>query len=302
MFEVSHYIGNFTSETTLEEKAVQIFTGLDISESSRKDYAARIGIFLEYVKENKFSKDTFLEFKRYLAQRNDMSISTKAKYLTVGRVFLKELHRQGIIPVDITLNIKSFQQSTRHKRYGVNEDEVNLVKAQLSGLPDTPPNVRLKAVFTLLIYQGLRQIEIIRLDVEDLDLTRQTALILGKGRDDKEPVDLHPQSVLALKNYMDIARIRSGPLFTSMSNHNKHGRLTTKSLRELVKSTLTQLNINNTTHGFRHFFTTKLIASFSNDLLTVAKFTRHKSIETLQVYNDNLSRQENLPKYYAAFN
>jgi len=146
-----------------------------------------------------------------------MSVSTKAKYLTVSRVFLKEL-----------------QMKTK-----LITSRGNCLCCRI--LPQT---FGLRLFFSLLIYQGLRQIEIIRLDVEDLDLTRQTALILGKGRDDKEIVDLHPQSVLALKNYMDIAKVRSGSLFTSMSNHNKNGRLTTKSLRELVKSTLTQLNIN----------------------------------------------------------
>ena len=101
---------------------------------------------------------------------------------------------------------------------------------------------------------------------------------------------------------MTFCKVRSGPLFVSNSNNNQSGRLSTKSIRNIVTTFLKNLNIRNSTHGFRHYFTTKLIELFSNDLLTVAKFTRHKSVETLQVYNDNISRKNNLPKYYEAFN
>lgn len=302
MNEIQSYIGNYTSTSSLQEKAIQILNGLDISVASRNDYTSRIRLFLDYVQEQKFNNNTFLEFKRYLAARNDIAVSTKAKYLTVCKVFLRELYKQQIIPIDVTVNVKSFQQTKKHKRFGLNQEEITLLLDKLNELPDTPKSYRLRAIISLLIYQGLRQIEVVRLDVADIDLARMTALIHGKGRDDKEPIDLHPRSVEALRSYMNICEIRSGALFVSHSNNNANGRMTTKSLREIVVAPLKALGIRNSTHGFRHFFTTKLIEHFSNDLLTVQKFTRHKSIETLQVYNDNISHKENLPKYYKAFN
>jgi integrase len=302
MNEIQSYIGNYTSSTDLQTKALQILNVLDISKASRNDYRSRISCFLEYVQEQRFNNNTFLDFKRYLGEKNDIAVSTKAKYLTVARVFLKELHKQGIIPIDVTLNVKSFKQGKKHKRFGLDGEEINRLLEHLDITQKTTVNSRIKAVIALLVFQGLRQIEIVRLDVSDIDLTRQTALIQGKGRDDKELINLHPRTVEALKLYMDICEIRSGALFVSRSNNNRNGRITTKSLRELVTSFLKKLDIQNTTHGFRHFFTTRLIEHFSNDLLTVQKFTRHRSVETLQVYNDNISHRENLPKYYQAFN
>ena len=59
-------------------------------------------MFLEFIQAHPFNQNSFLEFKRYLTARNDIAIATKSKYLTVARVFLKELNRQGIIPADIT--------------------------------------------------------------------------------------------------------------------------------------------------------------------------------------------------------
>ena len=300
--EIQSYIGNFTPQAGLHERALRIFESLDIAESSRTDYKSRIWMFLKFIQAHPFNQNSFLEFKRYLAARNDIAIATKSKYLTVARVFLKELNRQGIIPADITQNVKSFQQTKKHKKFGLNQEEVNLLLSELDRLPESSSNIRLKAIISLLVFQGLRQIEVTRLDVEDISLGQMTALIHGKGRDDKEPIDLHPRSVEALKHYMTYCKVRSGPLFVSNSNNNQNGRLSTKSIRNIVTAFLKNLNIDNSTHGFRHYFTTKLIELFSNDLLTVAKFTRHKSVETLQVYNDNISRKNNLPKYYQAFN
>jgi site-specific recombinase XerD len=302
MNDTQIYIGNYSSRTTLHEKALQIFEGIDVSESSQKDYKSRIWLYLQYLQEHPFNRNTFLDFKRYLAGQNDISVATKSKYLTVARVFLKELNKLGVIPVDVTQNIKGFQQSRKHKRFGLNQQEINILLAKIEDLPVNQKNARLKAIISLLIFQGLRQIEIVRLDAEDISLSRKTALVHGKGRDDKELIDLHPRTVEALHSYMDLGRVKSGALFVSHSNNNRSGRITTRTIRELVTSFLKNLNIENSTHGFRHFFTTKLIEHFSNDLLTVAKFTRHKSVETLQVYNDNISRKNNLPKYYQAFN
>ena len=301
MHEIQSYIGNYTTQTTLKEKAVQVFEGLDISDGSRKDYKSRVWLYLEFLEEHPFNRNSFLDFKRYLAGRNDISISTKSKYLTVARVFLKELNKQGIIPVDVTLNVKSFQQSKKHKRFGLTQDEITLLLNEMNKLPSIPKHERLKAIISLLVFQGLRQVEVVRLDVEDISLPQKIAMVHGKGRDDKEPIDLHPRTIEALKLYMDTCKVKSGPLFTSQSNNNRNGRITTKTIRNIVKSFLNEMNIENSTHGFRHFFTTRLIELFANDLLTVAKFTRHKSVETLQVYNDNISRKNNLPKYYQAF-
>jgi len=168
-------------------------------------------------------------------------------------------------------------------------------------LPDTPQNARLKAILSLLVFQGLRQVEITRLDVRDIDFISKTAFIQGKGRDDKEPINLHPETIKVLKVYLKSNKIADGALFTSNSNNSKNQRLTTRAIRNIVKKTLKNLGIEKTTHGFRHYFTTTLIKTYKGDLLEVAQYTRHKSLEMLQVYNDNIKREADLPRYYKAF-
>jgi len=284
------------------EKASKVFDLLDVSEATRKDYKYRIGLFLDFTGERGLNRNSFLDFKRALAERTDLSIATKNKYLATAKIFLKEANRQGFLPADITQNIKTFSQSKKHKRDGLNDEEIGKLTEAMRELPETPANTRLKAILSLLVFQGLRQVEVIRLDVKDIDFISKTAFIQGKGRDDKEPIYLHPETIKALQAYLKTNKIADGALFTSQSNNSKNRRLTTRALRDIVKKTLNDLGIEKTTHGFRHYFTTTLIKTYKGDLLEVAQYTRHKSLEMLQVYNDNIKREADLPRFYRAFN
>lgn len=285
----------------LTEAADKVFSLLDISETTKVDYKYRIGFFLDFVKKEGYHLNSFLDFKRFLSDRPDLAVATKNKYLATAKIFLKELNRQGVLPADVTQNIKVFSQSKKHKREGLNEAEITRLAERLRQLPANPRNARLRAFVSLLALQGLRQVEIIRLDVKDLDLADKIAFVQGKGRDDKEPVSLHPETAKALKEYLKTNKVADGPLFTSQSNNSKNKRLTTRSVRAIVQETLKELGIEKTTHGFRHFFTTTLIRTYKGDLLEVAQYTRHKGLEMLQVYNDNIKKEADLPRFYKAF-
>lgn len=282
--------------------ANRIFDLIDATETTRTDYKERIGLFLDFIKNNQINRNSFLEFKRYLADKSDMAVSSKNKYLTSARVFLRELGKQGLLPVDITANVKGFTQDKKHKKSGVNDEEVTLLVEKLRLLSPTPDNIRIKAMFGLLMFQGLRQVEIFRLNVEDVDLVNKKAFVLGKGRDDKSPIDLHPATIELLADYIKTNKVKSGALFVSHSNKTIGKRLSTRAIRFMVKEMLEQVGINDkSTHGFRHYFTTQLIKRFKGNVLEVAKFTRHKSLEMLQVYNDEVKTKEDLPDYYKAF-
>lgn len=280
----------------------KVFDFVDISEATRRDYKYYINQFVGFIKRNGLHVNSYLDYKRYLSKRNDLAIASKNKCIYVARVFLKELNRLGIIPSDITQNIKGFKQTKKHRRTGLNDEEIERLTEKIKLLDKSPKNSRLKAIISLLLFQGLRQIEIVRLNVSDIDFAQKLLMVKGKGQDDLEPIDLHPQTVKHLREYLRINKIKSGAVFVSFSNHKKNQRLSTRSLRGMVKEILRELKIENkSTHGFRHTFTTKLIQNFDGNLIEVAKFTRHKSLETLQIYNDRIQTVENLPRYYETF-
>lgn len=284
------------------EKAKQLFELLDVAETTRQEYKKRIDLFLDFLMGKELNFNSFLEFKKYLASRVDLAVSSKNKYLITAKIFLNELNRQGIIPVDITKNIKVFKSDRKHKKEGLSEEEVAILIKELQQLKNNQKNSRLKAVLAFLLLQGLRQCEIVRLNIEDVDLANNRTFIKGKGSDDKEAINLHPQTVQVLKNYLKINKIADGALFVSQSNNNRLKRLTTRSLRKMVKDFFNKVGIEKSTHGTRHFFISQLIKNYKGDLLEVSRYSRHKSIEMLQVYNDNIKLKADLPRFYEVFN
>lgn len=287
--------------TNLLEKAQAIFDTMDVSEGTRWDYKKSVKAFVSFINGKNLTHNSFLDFKLYLKSRNDIGVSAKNKYLIAGRILLKEMNRTGLLPTDITQNIKGFEQGRKHKKDGLSEVEMSTLCQKIREMDGSFESMRFKAIVSLLIFQGLRQKEITGIDVSDIDLKRCTANIIGKGRDDYETIHLHPDAVKMVGEYMTSCNIASGPLFFSRSNRGRNGRLCAKSLRRIVTNELKALDIDKSTHGFRHYFTTKLIDTFKGDLLRVAEFTRHKTLDMLQVYNDARLTSESLPKFYGAF-
>ena len=280
---------------------LQVFDTLDVSETTRRAYAVRIRHFLRFTDTRGLNCNSYLEYKRYLQDCETFSVSTKNKYLIAAKIFLDGLHRLNLIPQKITDHVRGFTQSRLHRKEGLQDADIGKLQRYCSDLPPTPQNLRLRALVALFLFQGLRQIEVVRLDVGDIDLRNKTAFIRGKGRDDKEPIHLHPSTVRVLREYLNCYRFRSGALFRSDSNHCRGGRLTTKSVREIIKRTFHTLQIDGSAHGFRHYFVTKLIKSYKGELLTVSKYSRHRSIQMLEVYNDEIIREQDLPRFYEVF-
>ena len=288
------------------QEASRAFDLLPINEATRADYKARIGLYIDFINQHGMTRNTLLEFRGYLDGRTDYSVSTKNKYFTTAKRYTGVLYEAKLIPVDATRDIsgkeiKGFSQDKKHKKDGLSNDDIARLTDYLQTLDPTPATYRLRAMFSLLMLQGLRQIEVTRLDVTDLDLKAGKAFIRGKGRDDKEPIALHPTTVQALAEYLQASGKKSGALFTSTSNNSYNKRMTTRGLRKVITTVLDRLGIDNSVHGFRHYFTTTMVKHYKGDLLTVAHYTRHKSLEMLQVYNDAINAEADLPRYYEAF-
>ncbi|MCA1800717.1 MAG: site-specific integrase, partial [Actinobacteria bacterium] len=156
------------------------------SENTKKDYKARIPLYIEFINQHGIARNTLLKFRGYLDGRTDYSVSTKNKYFTVAKEYTGILHTLEQIPVDVTKDIsgkdiKGFTQDKKHKKDGLTSDDITRLTDYLQSLEASPATARLRALFSLFMLQGLRQIEVVRLDVTDIDLKAGKAFIRGKG-------------------------------------------------------------------------------------------------------------------------
>jgi integrase/recombinase XerC len=281
-----------------------IFDKLDVRPSTRQDYKYRIGHFLTFVKHQGLSANVLMDYKDFLRATDAMSVSTKNKMLTCARIFLREVQRQThSSPVTFNTDIKGFQQSAKHKLFGLDEYDVTLLCGWMNRFPD---KLREHAILCLLLFQGLREMEVCGINLFDFDESDGTVLIRSKGMDDKETIPLHPQTVRALSRYVEQRKGEMMPyetfLFVSERKRSEEQHLTVRGLRYIVKAIFNEIGIDRNVHGTRHYFTTHLIKNMPGSLLQVAQFTRHKSVSTLQIYNDAILDVENVALYQNAFN
>ncbi|HEY1644871.1 MAG TPA: site-specific integrase [Candidatus Saccharimonadales bacterium] len=283
-------------------KANEVFERLDIIDATKAEYQRRLTMFLDYVEAGGLTVNTLLNYKRLLGSREDLSVSSKNKYLTAARIFMRELHRQGVMPMDITPNVRNFRQGKYHKKDGLTDKEVELVQTWCYMHVG---DVRDVVIVCLLFYQGLRQAEVCRLNWEDISWRSSVAWIRGKGRDDKEPIYLHPDVMIALKRMYIIEGMWKRPrgaIFRSKTCHSQQNRLTTRGLRHMVKEMFAEMYIEGkSAHSFRHYFVTQLLKAYGGDVTTVMQYTRHRSVQMLQVYNNRIIQQQDLPKFFQTF-
>jgi integrase len=284
----------------------QIIDQFDCSASTRKKYKTDVKLFISFVTSEGLHLNVFRQFKKHLDTMATISTKTKRGKLTAAKRVLTELkERYQLLKLDLTAGTKNFQISAEHVKDGLSAFEVANVKAVILNEQDDFRRFRLLSMFSLLALQGLRQFEVTGLKVEDLKLDDKTAFIKGKGRDDKERIDLHPDTVQALKTYLLLSGKKSGYLFTSISKASKSDSeaLTERGVRKVFAGLFQKAGLpeGKSVHGFRHFFVTRILEVTAGDLLTVQKFSRHKSLTAIKYYDDRKRKQDLLPTYYAAF-
>ena len=156
-------------------------------------------------------------------------------------------------------------------------------------------------MISLIATCGLRTIEVIRANVEDIrTLGDATVLFVqGKGRGDKkEFVKLSEPVVKALQEYLtERGHVKPNePLFVSESRRNAGKRLTTRTVSGICKQAMKKAGYDSprlTAHSLRHSAATLALMA-GVELTEVSAFMRHSSIGVTMVYAHNVNRLKSL--------
>lgn len=152
-----------------------------------------------------------------------------------------------------------------------------------------PAALRDRAMIRLLYDLALRRAEVVALDLADLDLERGTLAVLGKGRTSKVPLTLPKRTSEALGAWVTVRGPTPGALFTNFDRARKGPgrRLTGTSLYRVVVRLGQRAGIQARPHGLRHAAITEALDRSGGDVRSVQRFSRHRDLRTLLVYDDN---------------
>lgn len=146
-----------------------------------------------------------------------------------------------------------------------------------------------RAVVRLLADCALRRAEVLGLDVGHLDLKAGTVAVLGKGRTGRELLTLPAPTRAALAAHLATHPTPDDAAAPLFPGDGAAGRLTGRTVARIVARIGAAGAVGRRVrpHGLRHAAITEALERTGGDVRRVAKFSRHRDLRTLTVYDDN---------------
>ena len=272
-------------------EAVEAFLSeCDIRANSKNVYRRGLLNFFRWVKQterviSELTRADIISFKdSLLATHSNLSV---AGYLVALRRFYEWCEGNKLYP-NIAKGIKSPKRKNAYLKEHLRENQIHQLLQHFEGNP------RDYAIVNLLLRTGLRCIEVVRANVEDITFKggQRILKIWGKGRDERDNfVVLTDKAYAPIKAYLETrgSTTLKEPLFVSTSNRNQNGRLTTRTISKICKEGFRAIGIDAheyTAHSLRH--TTAVMLLKHGTLSDVQSVLRHASPVTSQIYTKSV--------------
>lgn len=234
------------------------------------------------------------------------AVTTVGRKLASLRRFYQLAHGQGILGQNPMTELRAPQDPTeRHSRVKWYDEKVIRGLLALPSKTD-PKGIRDRAMLVLMAIHGLRECEVVRARLADLELDAGEAgqlVVLGK-RDKLRTIHLVAETREELRKWLAVRKLMqttAPEIFVSMhwgGDKAGHARgLSTRSVREMVDGYLERLGVKapgKSGHALRHSFATNSLLHGAN-LYAISKMLGHASITTTQVYADLVITIQNNP-------
>ncbi|GHC93707.1 tyrosine recombinase XerC [Nocardiopsis terrae] len=219
------------------------------------------------------------------ARARGASRSTVARRVAAVRALTRYLHREGVLATDPGPRLATPAQQ-RSLPAVLQEEQVGA--ALSAAAPESPVELRRHAVVELLYATGVRVAELCALDLADLDRSRDTVRVLGKG-DRERTVPVGAPALEALDAWITGGRPELTVPATGANNGSalflgaRGRRLGVRQAREDVHAHLRAAGLDSAPHGLRHSAATHLLNGGA-DLRSVQEFLGHSSPRSTQIY------------------
>lgn len=237
------------------------------------DYKLHLNRFADQVKK-KVEDVSAADIRVYLGQFRDQKISTLSTKLSVLKSFFGWLTAEEILQRDPTMRIKPPKKEKRlPKALSIEELEM---------LREACQNTRQRMLIEVLYATGCRLSEIYGLNRSDVDQTRMSCRVIGKGNKERE-VYFSFKAMYHLRKYL-MSRTDDEPALI-VTERKPHRRLTRRGIqREIgIIAAAAGLQKRVSPHTLRHTFAT-LTLNNGADLVAVQELLGHENPATTQIY------------------
>lgn len=285
-----------TNSWTLEAELQRFASCQDVTPSSRRTYLRSVRQFFRWVESKGYqlaslTRVEVLQYREELLAKGMSSLSVGG-YLTSVRRFYAWAEGEKVYP-NIARDIKGPKRKQQFRKQALTAAKAKEVLSYQDG-----QGLRDHAVLNLLLRTGLRTIEVVRANVEDLTYKAGTRVLLvhGKGRSEKDQFVIVTDT--AYQPIADYLATRPGakagePLFTSASNNSKGGRLTTRTVSKIAKQSLRSVGLDSreyTAHSLRHTAAVTIMRA-GGSIEEAQHVLRHSSPATTQIYTATIKEE-----------
>ena len=229
------------------------------------------------------------ELRAWLAAQRSAGLSsaTVARRATAVRSFFAWAHATGLLDDDpaSALVIPKVSKKLPHVLAQSQATDA-MDRVRLRADDDSPVHVRDVAILELLYATGIRVGELVGLDINDVDYSRRTIRVIGKGSKERV-VPFGQQAQVAMQHYLDVSRPQllasdSGvALFLGARGKRIDQRVVRAMVHEVLQSLSGSPDLG--PHGLRHSAATHLLEGGA-DIRAVQEILGHASLATTQLY------------------
>jgi len=290
-------------EKAYPEDILKILLGDTRSKDTQRAYLSDLRLFFKFVssKQNLTPEliNNFLQlareqaviivfrYKAYCLEKG-LSEATINRRLAAIRALVNMGNNVGVCNYSLD-NIKGEKVKSYRDTSGVEISTFNkcLALCNLS----TAKGKRDYAMLHLLWSNALRRGEVAKLKVRDLDIVGNKLKIYGKGKGTQyQWVDLSSKTLEAINKWLSTHDQLTDdmPLFSSLHAGYIGQELTTTGIYKIVEAYFKSVTPKKMSpHRIRHSAITAALDFYKGDVRKVQKLSRHESIETLMIYDDN---------------
>jgi integrase/recombinase XerC len=265
-----------------------------------KAYAGDLDVFAAYIGSRNWKAIDHIAIRGFLSHLYDKGLSktSVARALAAVRSLYRWLAQEGVVEQNPAKLVSTPRLPKKLPRVPTIEEMNSMLDGKMPEVASFPERDRL--MFELLYGCGIRNSELVGIDMNDVSLSNEAILIRGKGKKERY-VPFGGSALAALGVYLPwrqqlLATLKSkqkeplksataakgmGPLLINQ----RGGRLTTRSVGRIIKRIAVAKGLSSDVHPhtLRHAFGTHMLEEGA-DLRAIQELLGHERLATTQRY------------------
>ena len=259
----------------------------NVSPHTVKAYSGDLRNFCEYVGSRKWSQIDNLVIRGFLSHLYEKGLgkTSVARSLAAVRSLYRWLAQEGEIEQNPAALVSTPKLAKKLPRVPTMEEMNSVLDGQMSEFASFPERDRL--MLELLYGCGIRNSELVGINVDDVRVSAEAILIRGKGKKERYvPFGDGVSSALAVylpARHLLLAKVRRN--ISALLINRRGGQLTTRSVGRIVKKIAVAKGLSPDVHPhtLRHAFGTHMLEEGA-DLRAIQEMLGHERLSTTQRY------------------